>query len=663
MRAYIPRILGVFIALGAGHQAVADVRLPAVVGDAMVLQRDSKLRVWGWADPGEPVAVAFLGKSFKTQADRSGHWSVSLGPYPAGGPYEMSIVGKNSLKLRDILIGDVWLASGQSNMELQLKSPFGLTVDNADREVAAASFPQIRLLKVQQKTAPRPDSDTTSEGWHPVTPETAANFSAVAYFFGRELHQRYQVPIGLIQASWGGTVAEAWMSESAVQRFPEFAKSTKAMAGITEEARASYRNYAQRRTAWYRVHGQDDRGRVNGRNIWADLKFDSSAWQTIAMPQDFSACGKDFDGFAETIWYRRTLTVPAEQLGKPLFLNLGFMALDDVTYFNGRQVGATRAFIKLREYVVPAEDVRAGENSIAVRLTGINDPTFACTGVFDPDGQMKAAIGTKNIPLNGTWSYMPGPDLQDFPRTDAMTLAANPSPNAPTTLFNGMINPLRPMRIKGVIWYQGEANVARPAQYRTLFPALIGDWRKQWGYDFPFLFVQLAAFGPNTPEPSDYPLAELREAQTMTLSVPGTGMASTIDIGNEHDVHPSNKQDVGHRLALAAAKVAYGEDVVDSGPTYQSMKIENQQIRIGFSNVGSGVTIRDKYGYGRGFEIAGTDGKYHWAQARLDGQDIIVSSPLVEHPTAVRYAWSNTPDGNVYNRENLPAVSFRRDNP
>jgi sialate O-acetylesterase len=664
MRAYIPRILwAVIMALGAGHQAVAEVRLPAVIGDAMVLQRDSKIHVWGWADPGEPVAIAFLGNSSKTKADRSGHWSVSLGPYPAGGPYEMSIVGKNSLKLSDILIGDVWLASGQSNMELQLKSPFGLSVDNADREVAAASFPQIRLLKIQQKTAPRPDPDSTSEGWHAVTPETAAGFSAIAYFFGRELNQRYQVPIGLIQASWGGTVAETWMSESALRQFPEFAKPMQALGVTTEEARAAYWEYVQRRTAWYRVHGQEDRGRVDSRNIWAEPKFDSSAWPTIALPQDFSACGKDFDGFAETVWYRRTITVPAEQLGKPVFLNLGVLAFDDVAYFNGRQVGATKAFLNAREYVVPAQSVRAGENTIVVRLTGINDPTFACTGLFGPADQMMATIGTTKVPLKGIWSYMPGPNLQDFPRADAATLAANPSPNAPTTLFNGMINPLRPMRIKGVIWYQGESNTDRPAQYRTLFPALIGDWRKQWGYDLPFLFVQLAGFGPNKPEPADYPWAELREAQTMTLSVPGTGMASAIDVGNEHDIHPSNKQDVGHRLALAAAKVAYGEDVVASGPTYQSMKIESQQIRIRFTNVGSGLTIQDKYGDGRGFEIAGSDGKYHWAQATLDGQDIIVSSPQVEHPTAVRYAWSNTPDGNVYNREGLPAVSFRKDNP
>jgi sialate O-acetylesterase len=657
-----PRLLcAALVALFACHEAAADVRLPAVIGDAMVLQRNSKIRVWGWADPGEPVAIAFLGNTVKTKAERSGYWSVSLGPFPAGGPYDMSIVARNSLKLSDILIGDVWLASGQSNMELPLGGFFGLHVDNAEREVAAASYPQIRLLAVQQKTAPRPDSDTTTVGWRAVTPETVGRFSAVAYFFGRELHQKYHVPIGLIEAAWGGTVAEAWMSESALQKFPEFAKSTHALAAIKEDTRTAYRNYAQRRTAWYRAHEQDDRGRVNGRNIWADPKFDSSAWPTIALPQDFSACGRDFDGFAGTIWYRRSLTVPTNVLGKPLWLSLGLMAYDDVTYFNGQRVGAMQGFLKPREYVVPAGHVRAGENTVVVRLTGINEPTFACTGLFDPDEQMTARIETTKLPLNGSWSYMPGPDLQDFPRADAVTLAANPSPNAPTTLFNGMINPLRPMRIKGVIWYQGESNADRPIQYRTLFPALINDWRMQWGYDFPFLFVQLAGFGPNKAEPADYPWAQLREAQSMSLAVPGTGMASAIDIGNENDIHPSDKQDVGHRLALAAAKVAYDEDVVGSGPTYQSMKTENQQIRLRFSNIGSGLSIRDKYGYGRGFEIAGSDGKYHWAQAMLDGQEIVVSSPLVAHPTSVRYAWSNTPDANLYNREGFPAVSFRTD--
>ena len=653
----------VIVALGGWREAVAEVRLPAVIGDSMVLQRDARIRLWGWADPGEPVTIAFLGDSFSTRTDHTGRWSVSLGPYPAGGPYEMSIAGKNTLKLSDILIGDVWLASGQSNMEMPLGEYFGLHVDNADREIAAAAFPRIRLLAVEQRTAPRPDPDTTTAGWQAATPQTVAHFSAVAYFFGRELYQRYQVPIGLIQATWAGTAAEAWMSESALQRFPELSKSIQALSGITETARADYREYARRKAAWYQAHGLNDRGRVDGRSVWADPKFDSSAWPTIALPQEFAACGKDFDGFAGAVWFRRTIVVPGEQLGKPLFLSLGLFSYEDVTYFNREPVGATQGFLKPRKYVVPAGHVRAGENTIVVRLTGINVATFSCTGIFDPDEPMMATIGETKVPLNGNWSYMPGPDLRDFPRTDTVTLAANPSPRTPTTLFNGMISPLLPMRIKGVIWYQGEANAPRPAQYRTLFPALIDDWRRQWGYQMPFLFVQLAAYGTNQPEPADYPWAELREAQAMTMSVPETGMATAIDIGDEQNIHPGDKQDVGHRLELAAARVAYGENVVDSGPAYQSMATESRQIRIRFSHVGSGLVVRDKYGYGRGFEIAGIDGKYHWAQARLDGQDIIVWSPLVEHPTSVRYAWSNTPDGNVYNREGLPAVPFRTDKP
>ena len=482
-----------------------------------------------------------------------------------GGPYEMSIVGKNSLKLSDILIGDVWLASGQSNMELQLKSSFGLTVDNADREVAAASFPQIRLLRVQQKTAPRPDSDTTSEGWHAVTPETAANFSAVAYFFGRELHQRYHVPIGLIQAAWGGTVAEAWMSESALQRFPS-SRSRRRRCGESPKGRGPIIGICAAKKEWYRAHAQDDRGRVDGRNIWADPKFDSIAWPTIALPQDFQLAARISMDSPGRSGIGEHLRCPRSSLASPCSSAWDSWPRRRDLFQWTAGGGDAEHSSNSREYVVPAKHVRAGENSIVVRLTGINVPTFACTGSVrsgrTDDGDHRHGRSSRSRRLE----FMPGPDLQDFPRADAATLAANPSPNAPTTLFNGMINPLRPMRIKGVIWYQGESNASRPAQYRTLFPALISDWRKQWGDDLPFLFVQLAGYGPNPPEPADYPLAELREAQTMTLSVPATGMASAIDIGNEHDIHPSNKQEVGHRLALAAAKVAYGENIVDSGP-------------------------------------------------------------------------------------------------
>jgi sialate O-acetylesterase len=289
--------------------------------------------------------------------------------------------------------------------------------------------------------------------------------------------------------------------------------------------------------------------------------------------------------------------------------------------------------------------------------------------MFGPEDQLSAEIGSAAISLAGAWSYQPGPDLRDFPMLDAATIAVHPWPMSPqyspTVLFNGMINPLIQFRVKGVIWYQGEDNAIdnRSAQYRTLFPALIRDWRRHWGYEMPFLFVQLAGYGPNRSEPAEYSWADLREAQYMALSLPGTGMATAVDIGDENDGHPKDKQDVAHRLVLAAAKTAYGENIISSGPTYQAMQIEGSRIRIKFSDIGAGLLIKDKYGYGRGFEIAGADDKFVWAQARRDGQDMMVSNDAINHPVAVRYDWSNTPDGNVFNLEGLPAIPFRTDIP
>jgi sialate O-acetylesterase len=470
----------IVIGLFEARMALANVCLPTLIGDNMVLQRDARIGVWGWADPGETVRIAFHGVTINAKADRSGRWTGSVGPFDAGGPYEMTLKGKNSLLIRNILIGDVWLASGQSNMEFPLKrdGDFG-GADNADREIAEANFPKIRLFKVHHTVGLNPQKNVEADKWGAVTPETVGGFSAVAYLFGRELHQRYHVPIGLIESNWGGTVAEAWISESSLRPFPEFAQASDSLKKIDEQAAAKLQS----------------------------------------------------------------------------------------------------------------------------------------------------------------------------------------DPNTPTLLFNGMIAPLTPYRIKGVIWYQGEANADRPIQYRTLFAALIKNWRLQWGYDFPFLFVQLAGFQPNKAQPADYQWAELREAQSMALSLPYTGMATAVDVGDERDIHPRNKQDVAHRLALAAAKVAYGENIVTSGPVYRSMQIDGNQIKIEFSDLGSGLLIKDKYGYARGFEIAGADGKFVWAKARLDGDYVLVSSEVVPQPAAVRYDWSNTPDGNIFNREGLPALPFRTDSP
>ena len=454
----------------------ADVRLPRLVGDHMVLQRDAQLTVWGWAEPGEKIQIRFRSQHITARADARGQWAASLGPLVAGGPDDMTVSGKNTVVLHDVLVGDVWLASGQSNMEFPLEGTgtWKTGVYDSEQEVSTANYPQVRLFHVHQKVGLRPAPDVEADGWVAATPGTVGNFSAVAYLFGREIHQRYRIPVGMIEADWGGTVAEAWMSEAGLKAFPEFRESIDTVADSNE-----------------------------------------------------------------------------------------------VTTHSSR----------------------------------------------------------------------------------------------PTVLFNGMIHPLIHFRIKGVIWYQGEANAMdnRSAQYRKLFPALIEDWRTHWTYDVPFLFVQLAGYGHNEAEPAEYSWADLREAQSMALFLPATGMATAIDIGDENEIHPKDKQDVAHRLVLAAARVAYGDNVVYSGPTYQSMRIEGNRIRLEFSNIGSGLVIKDKYGYGRGFEIAAGDGRFRWAQAQRDGNSVVVFNDAVSQPVAVRYDWSNTPDGNVYNKEGLPALPFRTD--
>jgi sialate O-acetylesterase len=644
--------------------ALANVRLPRVVDDNMVLQRDAKVVLWGWADPAENITITFHGAKAKIKADKQGQWSMSFGPFPAGGPYEITIKGKNNLRLHDILIGDVWLASGQSNMEFPLGGSGGWKtgVNNAAQEIDTANFPEMRLFKVHQKIAFSPAQDVEATGWTAVTPESIGNFSAVAYLFGRELHQRYRVPIGLIETDWGGTVAEAWVSEVGLKSLPEFRKSMECVSHVNEEAAVvDHERYLEQKDQWELQHASEDRGWVGGRAVWADPTYDVSTWPKIVEPQmKPEGALKGFDG---AVWFRREITIPEDQGRKGLQVHLAKAGQTDTTYFNGEEIGKTTVWDKPRDYFVPAKFVKVGQNVIAIRMTGNNG--FVGMLDFDNPDKLNVEIGGTTIPLAGTWSYQPGPDLTALPQPSAISKVID-DPNMLTVLFNSMISPLIPFRIKGIIWYQGESNApnhSRSAQYRTLFPALIADWRKQWGYEIPFLFVQLAGFGHNQAEPAEYPWAELREAQSMTLSLPATGMATTVDIGDENDIHPRDKQDVAHRLLLVAARLVYGENVVDSGPIYQSIQIEGNRARIKFSSIGSGLLVKDKYGYIRGFEIAAADGKFHWAQAQQAGQDIVVFNESIVHPAAVRYDWSNTPDGNLFNKEGLPAVPFRTDLP
>lgn len=642
----------------------ANIKLPALVGDNMVLQRDTKITLWGWATPGEKVNIQFQNQNLKTIATKLGKWSVVLLPVSAGGPYEMRLKGNNEIVVRNILVGDVWLASGQSNMEMALTQ-----INNSKKEIDSANYPKIRLFQLLREGALNPKDDVLSDGgWNKCSSQTVEKFSAVAYLFGCQLYNEYKVPIGLINSTCGGTPAEVWVSQEALKTLPFMKEQITAFKNISEKDALEYENYATRRRFWKKKFGNIDRGNAAGSTSWADIDLNTNDWQIMQQPlmwKEFPSMKQNvlaLKGYNGTIWFRKEIDIPQELAGKPIDLNLGGIIMSDTTFFNGQVVGETVSLTlppPLRVYTIPGCLVHAGRNVIAMKITGINE-FFG--GTKGPDMFIK--IGNRKMSLVGEWLYKPAPDLTSYPEPVALTNSFIGMPSSPSILYNSMIAPLVPYAIKGVIWYQGESNAntqERAEQYSLLFPTLIKDWRSRWGYDFPFLFVQLAGFQPNKTEPADYVWSTLRESQAKTLNLPNTGMATAIDIGEENDIHPKNKQDVAHRLFLAAQKVAYQEDIVYSGPSFKSAKIEGNKIRISFGNIGSGLMIKDKYRNVGGFAIAGVDKKFAWARAWQEGNEIVLMSDEIKSPIYVRYNWENTPDGNLFNKEGLPATPFRTD--
>lgn len=648
----------------------SEVRLPRLIGSSMVLQRDVELNIWGWAAPGEKVTVEFCGERQQATANGAGEWRVELGPHPPGGPHSMTICcGHSSVCLTDIYIGDVWLAAGQSNMELGLAPVDGWKgVTNYSREIIAAHFPKIRLFHVDTNPAATPEQDVRSvAGWQAVTPETVAQFSAVAYLFGRALHHQHRVPVGLIQTAVGGTFVEAWMSAAALRPFPEFGGDVAALACANDNATKRFDEYLRSQARWYEQHGNEDRGLKDGSPVWADPAHDTSRWPTISLPRSLASCGKDFGGFNGVVWLRRVFEFQCAHTAEGGTLHLGVVVNDCTVYLNGTRLQEVDGRLNDRVYDVPSESVRQGENCIAIRVVGLITPAFSCTGLYNylDDERPAINLGDQLIPLTGEWSYESGPSLDDFPATDAEALGAHPTINTPTALFNGMVHPIARFEIMGMLWYQGESNALdhRALQYRKLFADLIRDWRRHWGRTVPFLFVQLPGYGQDGPEPLECSWADFREAQAAALSLPLTGMVVTVDIGDEQDIHPRNKQDVAARLVLAAARIAYEIPLVHSGPVFESMVLERGQVRIRFSCIGSGLVVRDRYGYVRGFQITDARGKFHWAKARIEGTEIVVFNEAISDPAHVRYCWGNSPDGNVCNSEGLPAAPFRTDSP
>lgn len=621
--------------------AQANVALPRIFGDNMVLQRQKTIPVWGWASPGEKITVSFHNQVKTVKADKAGQWKLALDPEQAGGPWQLTVKGKNSLTISNILVGEVWICSGQSNMEWTVSSS-----NNKDQEIQNAAFPQIRHFKVPLKIATTSQKDLSGGEWQVCSPQTVANFTAVGYFFARELYQKLHVPIGLINTTWGGTMVETWISKEAFDNSADF-KTLFANAPVADLETAMKQRAQQLVQKIEALQGPVKPGVAT--DSWKQAGFDDANWAHMKLPGAWESRGfEDLDGI---VWFRKTITLPEEQAGKAATIELAQIDDIDETWINGTRVGTMSQWDAPRRYTIPAGILKPGKNYIAIRVTD----NQGGGGVHGDDGSMKLTIDNYALSLAGDWLF----------RVESIRTGSAIGPNSyPTLLFNSMVNPLIPYAIQGAIWYQGESNAGRAYEYRTSFPLMIKDWRQRWNQgEFPFYFVQLASFNAgngNTQKGSTW--AELREAQTTTLSLPNTGMAVTIDIGESKDIHPRNKQDVGKRLAAIALHQPYQQAGEWSGPQYQSMRTVGNKIELSFSHTGSGFMVKDKYGYIKGFEIAGTDQQFHFAQAQVQGDKLVVSCDQVPAPVAVRYAWADDmPEANLYNKEGFPAVPFRTD--
>jgi len=642
MRSFISTLTVLILLSSASY---SQVKLPAIIRDSMILQRDVKLNIWGWASKNEKVNIKFNGKSYKITTGADGKWLVRLSPMKAGGPYAMEIKGSNTIVLREILVGDVWFCSGQSNMVHQMN----LHDVTYAKEIAEANYPQIRQFLVATLTNLQgPVSDLPAGSWRPAVGEDVRSFSAVAYFFAKKIYEKYHVPIGIVNSSVGGTPIEAWTSEEGLKDFPSIInivqknKDTAYVNGINRAATASIKPNAPH-----------DLGMLSAKK-WFETDYIPKGWHTINVPGYWEDQGiKDLNG---VVWYRKEIDVPATMAGKAAKVFLGRIVDADILFINGRQVGSTAYMYPQRRYNVPADVLKGGKNIVVIKVTNNNGK-----GGFVPGKPYCLFAGSDTIDLKGNWQYKVGQVFES--PTSANSVASIVAQNQPTALFNAMVSPNINYTVKGILWYQGEANTRRAAEYSKLLPALIRDWRSQWNQPpLPFLYAQLPGFMEYNYLPSESQWAELREAQLKTLSVPNTAMAVAIDLGEWNDIHPDNKKDVGERLALAAMKLAYGENIVHSGPIYVSSTVDRNEVVIRFDNIGGGLITNDGEAPSE-FAIAGTDKKFVWAKARLENDHVIVWNDALVEPKYVRYAWADNPvNPNLYNKEGLPASPFRTDN-
>lgn len=636
----------IFLVFLTAQSVFSQVRLPRLVSDGMILQREIPVKVWGWASAGEKVELQFNQQTFKATTSDEGKWQITLPAQKAGGPFEMKIIGSNQIILKDILVGDVWLCSGQSNMEY----PMSRLSDKYSDVIAACENSQIRQFKVPQKyDFNAPQEDYSSGSWVSVNPKTILDYSAVAYFFARELNNKHNAPIGIINASVGGSPAESWMSVEALKEFPNYLAEAEKFKNqsYVDEIQGKERKAS---SDWYTLLNQTDKG-LQSKPTWKDLTYDASFWPTMTVPSFWA--DQDLGEANGVVWFRKEINVPAILNGKPARLFMGRIVDADSVFINGKFIGTTSYQYPQRKYQVPEGVLRAGKNTIVVRVISNSG-----RGGFVKDKPYQLFSGSDTINLAGTWQYQLGCSMNSTPGQTFVQWK-------PTGLYNGMLAPVSNYAIKGVAWYQGESNAERYQEYQKLLAALIADWRLKHNQGaFPFIIAQLPNFMNAKDQPSESSWANFRNAQLNTSKTVGnTAITVNVDLGEWNDIHPQNKEEVGKRLALSSEKLAYGDQkVIASGPIYKSMKIKGNEIEITFTDCGSGLMAKGNQPL-KQFAIAGADKKFVWGKAEINGNKVIVWNESVSKPVAVRYAWADNPAGaNLYNKEGLPASPFSTDN-
>lgn len=617
------------------------IKLPRLISNGMVLQRNTPIPIWGWADPSESITITFNQKTYRTAAGTDGTWSITIPATKEGGPFTMELSGTNTIFIKDILIGDVWICSGQSNMAQTMER----VKDRFPDIIASTNNPQLRYFFIPTTfNFQRPQDDLPPGSWKPATPENILQFSAIGFFFANALFEKYHVPIGLINASVGGSPAEAWLSEKALLKFPaHLAVANKyKISNYIDSVRNSDNAIRDR---WYQNVNAKDAGLIDDLG-WHGVSIDDSGWKEMNIPGYWNDQG--LPNMNGVVWFRKKINILPSMAGKNARLFLGNIVDQDSVYLNGTFVGTTGYQYPPRKYNIPEGALKAGENLISIRV--INN---SGRGGFYQDKPYLLKIENDTIDLQGKWKYQIG--MTSSPLPPSTTFHYQPG-----GLFNGMIAPLLKTQIKGVLWYQGESNTGRANEYESLLTTLISDWREHWHQGtFPFLYVQLANFMQRSDQPVESNWAALRDAQRRVLKVQHTAMVVAIDVGEWNDIHPLDKKTVGERLALTAEKLAYHDNkVVHMGPLLASYSIQKNKIILTFNNTGSGLIAKGAQEL-RYFSIRSAEGKFVWAKATIQGKKVTVWSDQVKNPIAVRYAWADNPEGaNLYNREGLPASPF-----